>query len=90
MLDAAHRLKTGQGDHPAPEDLHVEVSDGEILVTLPGTSYAVRAKLTSSLQLSMKHYPVQVDRRSPLSHAEFIGKAWKVANDKARELGWIA
>jgi hypothetical protein len=79
MLDAAHR----------PEDLHVEVSDGEILVTLPGTSYAVRAELTSSLQLSMKRYPAHVDRRSSLSQAEFVGKAWKAANDKARELGWI-
>jgi len=24
-----------------------------------------------------------------MTSAEFLAKAWKVANDKARELGWI-
>jgi hypothetical protein len=32
---------------------------------------------------------MQVDRRSPLSQAEFVGKAWTMANEKARDLGWI-
>jgi hypothetical protein len=29
------------------------------------------------------------DSRIPLTSAEFLAKAWKVANDKARQLGWI-
>ena len=29
------------------------------------------------------------DPRIAMTSAEFIAKAWKVANDKARELGWI-
>ena len=24
-----------------------------------------------------------------MTHAEFLARAWKLANDKARELGWI-
>jgi hypothetical protein len=74
----------------APHDLHVEVEGGDIMVTLPGTSYAVTYyKLANSPQLHGRHLPDQVDRRSPISQAAFVGKAWKLANDKARELGWI-
>jgi hypothetical protein len=29
------------------------------------------------------------DPRAHLTHAEFLSRAWKLANDKARELGWI-
>jgi hypothetical protein len=70
-------------------DLQVNLRDDEIIVTLPGTSYAVTYyKPASSPELYGKNYPAQVDRRSPITHAAFIAKAWKLANDKARELGW--
>jgi hypothetical protein len=29
------------------------------------------------------------DARVPMTSAEFLAKAWKIANDKAREVGWI-
>ena len=29
------------------------------------------------------------DHGAPMTQAEFHGRAWKLANDKARELGWI-
>jgi hypothetical protein len=29
------------------------------------------------------------DRRIEMRKSEFLAKAWKLANDKARELGWI-
>jgi hypothetical protein len=29
------------------------------------------------------------DLRVAMTAAEFLAKAWKLANDKARELGWI-
>jgi hypothetical protein len=32
----------------------------------------------------------QDQQKGPITRAEFIAKAWKLANDKARELGWIA
>ena len=46
-------------------------------------------KPANSPQLHAKHFPEEVERRSPISQAAFVGKAWKLANDKARELGWI-
>ena len=92
MLDGAerrhHLARRWQG--LAAHDLHVEVEGGDIIVTLPGTRYAVTCcKPANSPQLHGKHFPEQVDKRSPISQAEFVGKAWKLANAKARELGWI-
>jgi len=92
LIDGAerrHRL-VRKWQSQAAHDLHVEVEGGDIMVTLPGTSYAVTYyKLANSPQLHGRHLPDQVDRRSPISQAAFVGKAWKLANDKARELGWI-
>ena len=92
MLDGAerrHRLAR-KWQSQVGDDLHVEVEGSEIIITLPGTSYAVTYyKLANSPQLHGRHLPDQVDRRSPISQAAFVGKAWKLANDKARELGWI-
>jgi len=31
----------------------------------------------------------QHDQKGPITQAEFLARAWKLANDKARELGWI-
>ena len=93
MLDGAerrhHLARRWQGQ--VAHDLHVEVDGGDIMVTLPGTSYAVTYyKPANCLQLRGKYFPLQVDRRSPISQAAFVGKAWKLATDKARKLRWIA
>ena len=32
---------------------------------------------------------VQDDEDGPISRAQFLARSWRVANDKARELGWI-
>jgi hypothetical protein len=91
LFDAAqwHYHRTPELQGPTSDDrLHVEVERDDLLVTLPGTSYAVKwCKLAN--QLDCKEYPMEVDRRSPISQAEFIGKAWRMANEKARGLGWI-
>ena len=92
MLEGAQRRHhiARRWQSQAAHDLHVEVEGGDIMVTLPGTSYAVTYyKLANSPQLHGRHLPDQVDRRSPISQAAFVGKAWKLANAKARELGWI-
>ena len=90
LLDAAERRyrRTRERQGPISDDLRLEVEGEELLVTLPGTSYAVRYYKLAN-QLYSKEYPMEVDRRSPLSQAEFIGKAWTMANEKARNLGWI-
>src|SRR4029450_1781326 len=70
MLDGAerrHQLQRRWHDRPT-EDLHVEVEGREIIVTLPGTRYAVTYyKPANSPQLDSKRFPVEVDRRSPIS-----------------------
>ena len=91
MLDGAERRHHLARNWRATDDLHVEVEGGEVMVTLPGTRYAVTYyKPANSRQLCGKNFPEEVDRRSPISQAAFVGKAWKIANEKARELGWIA
>jgi hypothetical protein len=72
-------------------DLHVEVIDDEIIVVLPRASYSVTYyKPQDSPQLLAKHIPDRDDPRAPMAVSEFLAKAWKLANDKAKELGWIA
>jgi len=71
-------------------DLHVEVQDGDIVVTLPYTHYTVTYyKPAKSPQLLAKRFTGEDDPNAPITKAEFLARAWKLANDKARELGWI-
>jgi hypothetical protein len=70
--------------------LHVEVRGDEIIVTLPLTSYTVTYyKPADSPQLLAKKFTHKSDTRAPMTSAEFFAKAWRVAYDTARELGWI-
>jgi hypothetical protein len=68
----------------------LSVAGNDILVTLEGTSYAVTYfKRRGSPGLLAKNIVHQDDPRIPMTSAEFLAGAWKLANDKARELGWI-
>jgi hypothetical protein len=71
--------------------LRVAVQGSEILVTASDTDYAMTYyKPTNSPQLLAKSFPRKEDRRVSMSLADFLTAACKLANDKARELGWIA
>jgi hypothetical protein len=73
-------------------ELSVNVRGNDIVVTLQGTSYAVTYfKRRGSPGLFAKDIVSlhKNDARIPMTFAEFLASAWKVANDKARELGWI-
>ena len=71
-------------------DLHVQVVDDEIIVTRPGSYYSVTYyKPKDSPGLLAKHIADTDDLRIPMTAAEFLAQAWKLANEKARELGWI-
>ena len=65
------------------------VEGKEILVTLPGTNYAVTYfKRDDSFGLLAKDIVQEDDHRLPhMTAAQFLAKAWKLANEKARELG---
>jgi hypothetical protein len=72
--------------------LHVEMRDGEIVVTLPHTRFAVSYyKLANDpqLYLNIQSFPTQQDRDAGMTTEEFLSKAWELAHLKARELGWI-
>jgi hypothetical protein len=69
----------------------VEVQGGEIVVTASDADYVVTYhKPENSPQLIAKSYPRKEDRRVPMTLAAFLTQAWSLANEKARELGWIA
>ena len=72
-------------------DIQLEVRGGDIIVDLPGTNYTVTYhKPGVSPQLLVSYLSVKDDPRTELTQAEFLARAWRLANDKARELGWIA
>jgi hypothetical protein len=58
------------------------VVDDEIIVTLPFTIYTVTYyKPPNSPQLLAKNFPSKDDPRVPLTQAEFLARAWRVARD---------
>ena len=69
--------------------LRLTVRDEVITVTLPGTWFTVTyRKLTGLPELIATN--VVDDRRVALKKADFLVRASRIANDKARELGWIS
>ena len=72
------------------QKLGVVVSGNEIVIVLPGSIYTVTYfKRRGSACLLAKNIANKNDPRIPMTAAEFLGKAWKIAYEKARELGWI-
>jgi hypothetical protein len=71
-------------------EFRVQVVGGNVVVTLPGYRYAVTYyKPEGSAGLLMKYSVADDDLRLQMTGAEFLATAWKRANAKARELGWI-
>jgi hypothetical protein len=75
----------------APVDLRLQVQGDEIVVSLPGTDYVVTYYRAAAFpqQLLTKSHSGREDQSAPMTQAEFHARAWKVARDKARKLGWI-
>jgi hypothetical protein len=70
--------------------LRLEVWDDEIIVTLPDTSYVVAYYRPANLRhLLAKRLTNEDDRTAPMTSAEFLVEAWRAANNKARQLGWV-
>jgi hypothetical protein len=70
-------------------DLHVELDGLNVIVTMSGTGFRVAyRKARGEAWLAVSDY-VRDDVDAPITRAEFLARSWKVANDKARELGWI-
>jgi hypothetical protein len=75
----------------AKVSLSIEVQGDDIVVTLPRTSYVVTYYRAAAFpqQLLTKSHSGREDQGAPMTQAEFRARAWKAANAKARELGWI-
>ena len=70
-------------------ELRVQVLNDDIIVTLPGSHYSVtNYKPAKSPQLVAKFISDRDDPRVAMKLSEFLALAWRLANDKARELGW--
>jgi hypothetical protein len=72
--------------------IRVVVQGSEIVVSASGTDhYVVKYhKPANSPQLLARSFPRKEDRSVSMTLADFLTAAHKLANDKARELGWIA
>ena len=71
-------------------DIHLDVRGDDIIVDLPGTSYTVTYhKPVVAIQLLAAYLHTKDDARAGLTQAEFLARAWRLANDKAREMSWI-
>jgi hypothetical protein len=68
--------------------LHIEVEDDSIIVTLPGTTFHVIYRKKKGTP-GLVQFALQADKSAGISQADFLARAWRVASDKARELGWI-
>jgi hypothetical protein len=61
--------------------LHIEVEDNVIIVTLPGTAFRVVYRKPSQAPSLIAF---EGDKNAGVSQVEFLARAWRVANDKAR------
>ena len=65
------------------------ISD-QIIVSLPGSIYSVfYYKPDNSPQLLARGMPLNDGLRLALTAGDFLAQAWKLANAKARDRGWI-
>jgi hypothetical protein len=68
--------------------LRIEVEGDGIIVTLPGTSFRVIYRKPSQYP-GLIAFDLRGDKSVGISQTNFLARACRVANDKARELGWI-
>jgi len=70
-------------------DLHVEILDDKIIVTMPGTSFRAKYRKRKDTRWLIASDYMPYDPAASSERGEFLARARKAANDKTRELGWI-
>jgi hypothetical protein len=72
--------------------ISVEVLGSEIIVSMPGTSFNVVYEKTDDNQLLANSFSGRKgqDEARRISFPRFLALAWTAANEKAKEIGWIA
>jgi hypothetical protein len=71
------------------QPLHVEMRGQDILITMPGTGFRVVYLKPDGGQLAAMVDYSQNQRNALFTRLQFLTRARKLANEKARELGWI-
>jgi hypothetical protein len=72
------------------KDILIETRGNNIVVGMQGTIYRVRYRRPNSgRQLIAHQLPKADDPSAPITSAQFMSLAWRIATDKAREIGWI-
>jgi hypothetical protein len=69
--------------------LKLETVDGAIAISVPGTNYQVTFRKVAEVPGISASHDILEDADAPITSLEFLERAWGVAKDKARELGWI-
>ena len=69
--------------------VRIEVQGADILVAMRGTCFRVKYRKQEAPWLIAYEYGPD-DPDATITLSEFRALAWAVANDKARELGWLA
>jgi hypothetical protein len=69
--------------------VEVELQGHDLVVTMPGTSFAVAYRMSPEGGKLDRSDWWRDDHAAPITLGEFLIEAWKAANDKARELEWI-
>jgi hypothetical protein len=69
-------------------DLHVDVRDGEFIVTAPALNESVTYWKSPKLPILMAPELMRRDDPDP-STLDFLVKAWKVAHKEAKASGWF-
>jgi hypothetical protein len=87
-IEAARPVEPSTTKEQKP--LRVQVVDDVIIVTRPGSFYAATYyKPDRSSQLIAKAMADRDDLRISMTLSDFLAQAGKLADDKARALGWI-
>ena len=73
-------------------ELELHVHDAHIIVNMPETRLTMTYQTSAEGASGLVELPLWTgdDRNAPISLNEFRRRAWQAANNKARELGWIA
>jgi hypothetical protein len=71
------------------DHLHVEIRGGDIVVTLPETIFMVTYFKPAGTSHLIARPNWTDDPDASIELGDFLARAWKLANAKARELGWI-
>jgi hypothetical protein len=88
----AERTDDCESGKESEPKLKVKVMDDAraLVVTLPGTNYQItHRKLDNPPGISAAHDLRHDDPDASLNRYEFLARAWTIASEKARELGWI-